>query len=280
MSLYAGGIFPARCGECSIPPGNPKQRRWGVKEIAENNAAQKPDAEFLIESNLRLVLKIANDFLGRGLPWDDLVSEGNRGSMTAAHRYNPERGAKFSTYSALWIKQAIRQAIAEQVQTVRVPIGTQQNARRIERCVRELESALDRIPTDDEVAKAANLPLVTIQRLRNNRQADMQSLNDIIGDDQDGTELQDLLADQTTPPPDMALRKIEDIEQLFKLLETLSDRERQVLQMRFGLDGEAILTLDEVGKKLNCTNERVRQIQNEALRKLHDLMLADKQSEE
>ena len=251
-----------------------------MKEIAENNAAQKPDAEFLIESNLRLVLKIANDFLGRGLPWDDLVSEGNRGLMTAARRYNPERGAKFSTYSALWIKQAIRQAIAEQVQTVRVPIGTQQNARRIERCVRELESALDRIPTDDEVAKAANLPLVTVQRLRNNRQADMQSLNDIIGDEQDGSELQDLLADQTTPPPDMALRKIEDIEQLFKLLETLSDRERQVLQMRFGLDGEAILTLDEVGKKLNCTNERVRQIQNEALRKLHDLMLADKQSEE
>ena len=251
-----------------------------MKEISENNVAQKPDAEALIESNLRLVLKIANDFLGRGLPWDDLVSEGNRGLMTAARRYNPERGAKFSTYSALWIKQAIRQAIAEQVQTVRVPIGTQQNARRIERCVRELESALDRIPTDDEVAKAANLPLVTVQRLRNNRQADMQSLNDIIGDDQDGTELQDLLADQTTPPPDMALRKIEDIEQLFRLLETLSDRERQVLQMRFGLNGEAVFTLDEVGKKLNCTNERVRQIQNEALRKLHDLMLADKQREE
>ena len=251
-----------------------------MKEISENNAVQKPDAEALIESNLRLVLKIANDFLGRGLPWDDLVSEGNRGLMTAARRYNPERGAKFSTYSALWIKQAIRQAIAEQVQTVRVPIGTQQNARRIERCARELESALGRIPTDDEVAEAANLPLVTIQRLRNNRQADMQSLNDIIGDEQDGTEMQDLLADQTTPPPDMALRKIEDIEQLFQLLETLSDRERQVLQMRFGLDGEAVLTLDEVGKKLNCTNERVRQIQNEALRKLHDLMLADKNSDE
>ena len=251
-----------------------------MKEISENNVAQKPDAEALIESNLRLVLKIANDFLGRGLPWDDLVSEGNRGLITAARRYNPERGAKFSTYSALWIKQAIRQAIAEQVQTVRVPIGTQQNSRRIERCVRELESALGRIPTDEEVAEAANLPLVTIQRLRNNRQADMQSLNDIIGDEQDGTEMQDLLADQTTPPPDMALRNIEDIEQLFQLLETLSDRERQVLQMRFGLDGEAVLTLDEVGKKLNCTNERVRQIQNEALRKLHDLMLADKQSDE
>ena len=246
-----------------------------MKEISDNKTVQSPDVERLIESNLRLVLKIANDFLGRGLPWDDLVSEGNRGLMTAARRYNSERGAKFSTYSAHWIKQAIRQAIAEQVQTVRVPIGTQQNSRRIDRHVRELEIKLGRTPTDEEVAEAAKLPLVTVLRLRNNRQADMQSLNSIIGDDQDGSELQDLLADSETPPPDIALRKIEDIEQLFSLLETLSERERQVLQMRFGLDGEAVLTLDEVGRILNCTNERVRQIQNEALRKLHDLMVSD-----
>ena len=249
-----------------------------MKKTAEKEETQKVDADALIESNLRLVLKIANDFLGRGLPWDDLVSEGNRGLMTAARRYNPERGAKFSTYSALWIKQAIRQAIAEQAQTVRVPIGTQQNFRRIERCVREFEAIYGREPTDEEVAEAAKLPLVTVLRLRNNRQADVQSLNTLIsGSDQDGTELQDFFADEDTLPPDMALRNIEDIEQLLALLETLSDREKKVLQMRFGLDGETILTLDEVGKKLNCTNERVRQIQNDALRKLHDLMLEDEQ---
>ena len=249
-----------------------------MKKISGKETVQNQDAEVLIENNLRLVLKIANDFLGRGLPWDDLVSEGNRGLMTAARRYNPERGAKFSTYSALWIKQAIRQAIAEQAQTVRVPIGTQQNFRRIERCVRELESSLGREPTDEEVAECAKLPLVTVLRLRNNRQADMQSLNALIsGSDQDGTELQDFFADEITPPPDIALRKIEDIEQLLALLETLSDREKQVLQMRFGLDGETVLTLDEVGKRLHCTNERVRQIQNDALRKLHDLMLEDEQ---
>ena len=103
----------------------------------------------------------------------------------------------------------------------------------------------------------------------------MQSLNTLIAGDQDGTELQDFFADEETLPPDMALRNIEDIEQLLALLETLSDREKMVLKMRFGLDGETILTLDEVGKQLNCTNERVRQIQNEALRKLHDLMLKD-----
>ena len=249
-----------------------------MKKTSVNENSQQLDADALIEKNLRLVLKIANDFLGRGLPWDDLVSEGNRGLMTAARRYNPERGAKFSTYSALWIKQAIRQAIAEQAQTVRVPIGTQQNFRRIERSVRELETSLGREPTDEEVAEAAKVPLVTVLRLRNNRQADMQSLNTLIAGDQDGTELQDFFADEETPPPDMALRDIEDIEQLLALLETLSDREKKVLKMRFGLDGEAILTLDEVGKQLNCTNERVRQIQNEALRKLHDLMLKDEQN--
>ena len=247
-----------------------------MKKISEKEETRNLDAEALIEGNLRLVLKIANDFLGRGLPWDDLVSEGNRGLMTAARRYNPRRGAKFSTYSALWIKQAIRQAIAEQAQAVRIPIGTQQNSRRIQRCVRELETALGRDPSDEEVAEKTGLPLVTVQRLRDKRQADMQSLNAIISNsDQDGTEFQDFFADEITPPPDQALLKIEDIEQLLSLLDTLTDRERQVLRLRFGLDGSPILTLEEVGKNLNCTNERVRQIQNQALQKLHDRMIDD-----
>ena len=247
-----------------------------MKKISEKEETRNLDAEALIEGNLRLVLKIANDFLGRGLPWDDLVSEGNRGLMTAARRYNPRRGAKFSTYSALWIKQAIRQAIAEQAQAVRIPIGTQQNSRRIQRCVRELENTLGRDPSDEEVAQKTGLPLVTVQRLRDKRQADMQSLNAIISNaDQDGTEFQDFFADEITPPPDQALLKIEDIEQLLSLLDTLTDRERQVLRLRFGLDGSPILTLEEVGKKLDCTNERVRQIQNQALQKLHDRMIDD-----
>ena len=252
----------------------------GVKKISEKEETRNLNADALIEDNLRLVLKIANDFLGRGLPWDDLVSEGNRGLMTAARRYNPERGAKFSTYSALWIKQAIRQAIAEQAQAVRVPIGTQQNFRRIQRCVREQESLLGREPSDEEVAKAARLPLVTVQRLRDSRQADMQSLNAMVASsDQDGTELQDFFADEITPPPDLALRKLEDIEQLLSLLDTLTEREQQVLRLRFGLEGETVLTLEEVGKRLHCTNERVRQIQNQALQKLHDQMLNEQQEE-
>ena len=227
----------------------------------------------LIMENLRLVLKIANDFLGRGLPWDDLVSEGNRGLVTAAHRFDPDKGAKFSTYSAWWIKQAIRQAIAEQTKTVRVPVGTQLNSRRIKRSVRKLTLELDREPTDKEVAADAGLPLATVERLRNNRQVDMQSLNEIVGGvESDGAELQDFFADENNFSPDKEMIKVEDIEQLLVLLDELPDRERQVLRLRFGLDGSPVLTLDEVGSILHCTNERVRQIQLQALRRLHKQM--------
>ena len=240
--------------------------------VEERHSQSQVDA--LIEENLRLVLKIANDFLGRGLAWDDLVAEGNRGLITAARRFDASRGAKFSTYSACWIKQAIRQAIADHAKTVRVPIGTQLNSNRIKRAVRNLTGKLGRVPSDEEVAEEAKLPLVTVQRLRDTRQVDMQSLNaQVHGDDAaDGTELLNLIADDDAESPDMALIRVEEVEQLLKLLDRLSERERRILRLRFGLDGEAVRTLDEVGAELNCSNERVRQLQNRALRKLHDMM--------
>ncbi|MBE6362609.1 MAG: sigma-70 family RNA polymerase sigma factor [Lentisphaerae bacterium] len=242
----------------------------------EEEKRRNLNADSLIMDNMRLVLKIANDFLGRGLPWDDLVSEGNRGLVIAAHRFDPDKGAKFSTYSAHWIKQAIRQAIAEQTQTVRVPVGTQLNSRRIKRSVRKLSLELNREPTNEEVAVDTALPLVTIERLRNTRQVDMQSLNEIVGTaDSDGAELLDFIADDDAETPDRAMIKVEDIDQLLELLDQLSERERQVLRLRFGLDGTPVQTLDQVGKLLSCTNERVRQIQNQALRRLLRMMTAN-----
>lgn len=240
--------------------------------VEERHSQSQADA--LIEENMRLVLKIANDFLGRGLAWDDLVSEGNMGLINAARRFDASRGAKFSTYSAWWIKQAIRQAIADHAKTVRVPIGTQLNIGRIKRAVRTLTEKSGRTPTDEEVAREAKLPLVTVQRLRDTRQVDMQSLNaQVHGDDAaDGTELLNLIADTEADSPDKALIRVEEVEQLLKLLDRLSERERRILRLRFGLDGEAVRTLDEVGAELNCSNERVRQLQNRALRKLHDMM--------
>ena len=259
---------PETGSAAETPVPGPKESPDGLK--LEEKLPDDPAVTALIEQNLRLVLKIANDFMGRGLSWDDLVSEGNRGLVTAARRFDPSRGARFSTYSSWWIKQAIRQAIAEQAATVRVPIGTQVNLRRIRRAVQELTEKLGREPDDLEVARAARVPLATVIRLRRSNQLEVHSLNAPVNDaESDGAEFQNFLSDDTTPGPDQQLLKLEDVEQLLALLGTLSEREQKVLRLRFGLDGEPVRTLDEVGAVLNCTNERVRQIQNQALRKLH-----------
>ncbi len=259
---------PETGSAAETPVPGPKESPDGLK--LEEKLPDDPAVTALIEQNLRLVLKIANDFMGRGLSWDDLVSEGNRGLVTAARRFDPSRGARFSTYSSWWIKQAIRQAIAEQAATVRVPIGTQVNWRRIRRAVQELTEKLGREPDDLEVARAARVPLATVIRLRRSNQLEVHSLNAPVNDaESDGAEFQNFLSDDTTPGPDQQLLKLEDVEQLLALLGTLSEREQKVLRLRFGLDGEPVRTLDEVGAVLNCTNERVRQIQNQALRKLH-----------
>lgn len=245
----------------------------------EENTGTKQETEeervnALIEQNLRLVQKIANDFLGRGLSWEDLVSEGNRGLITAAHKFDPSRGARFSTYSAWWIKQAIRQAIAEQARTVRVPIGTQINWRRIRKMAKELTEKLGREPTDEEVAAEAKLPVATIQRLRSSNQVEVHSLNaPVSGEESESGEFMEFVYDETAPGPDQELINLEDVEQLLALLETLPEREKQVLRLRFGLDGEPVRTLEEVGAIIGCTNERVRQIQNQALRKLQQQII-------
>ena len=245
----------------------------------EENTGTKQETEeervnALIEQNLRLVQKIANDFLGRGLSWEDLVSEGNRGLITAAHKFDPSRGARFSTYSAWWIKQAIRQAIAEQARTVRVPIGTQINWRRIRKVAKELTEKLGREPTDEEVAAEAKLPVATIQRLRSSNQVEVHSLNaPVSGEESESGEFMEFVYDETAPGPDQELINLEDVEQLLALLETLPEREKQVLRLRFGLDGEPVRTLEEVGAIIGCTNERVRQIQNQALRTLQQQII-------
>ncbi len=237
--------------------------------MKQQEKTAKPDSRALIEANLRLVLKIANDFIGRGLSWDDLVSEGNRGLITAAHRFDPNRGAKFSTYSSWWIKQTIRQALAEQAQTIRIPIGTQLRWKRIRYQAHKLTRTLGREPSDEELAAACQLPLVTVKRLRRARLIDIQSLNAAVSpDESDGAEILDFLADEKTPPPDEAQLKQEEVAELREVLAKLPEREQKILQLRFGLNGEPIRTLEEVGKLIGCTNERVRQIQNQALRKL------------
>ena len=228
----------------------------------------KEERKALIEGNLRLVLKIANDFIGRGLEFDDLVAEGNVGLVRAADHFDPERGTKFSTFSAWWIKQTIRKAIGES-RTIRVPPGTQQRRSRIRRTEHALTEQNGERPSDEEVAKAAGLSLATVQRQRGARSPELRSLNEIVGGDSDeGTELGNLIEDTNAEAPDQKIIHLEEIEQLLAYLDELPERERLVLRLRFGLDGEPIRTLDEVGRQLGCSNERVRQIQARALKKL------------
>ncbi len=231
------------------------------------------EVDTLIENNLRLVLKIANDFLNLGLPWEDLVSEGNRGLVVAASHFDPERGTKFGAYSAWWIRQAIRQAISEQSNVVRIPIGTQISWRKVRRTVTNLTNSLGRSPSDKEVAQATNLSVVTVHRLRNLAPIDTLPLNaPVLDEDSDSNEFQDFLTGDSESTPDQILIEIEEIDGLFEVLSRLTEREQKVLRFRFGLDGNPIRTLEEVGAEINCTSERVRQIQNRALLKLHTML--------
>jgi len=224
----------------------------------------------LIKANLRLVVKIANDFSGKGLPKHDLISEGNIGLMNAAQKFDPTKGAKFSTYSTWWIKQAMRRALAEQSRTIRVPIQSVEKIAKIRSMQRKLEEKLGRPATDEEIADALELSRRTVTELRF-ANLSTSSLNDPIQDGEQG-EIQDFIADSEKNAPDQMLGDFESIDRLKGLVDRLRDREKQVLTLRFGLDGSPQMTLEEVGEVLGCTRERVRQIQNKAIRKLKLLM--------
>jgi len=226
--------------------------------------------ERMIQANLRLVVKIAQDYASYGLPLLDLISEGNIGLMKAVDRYDPNRGTKFSTYAAWWIKQGIKRALANQSKTIRLPVHMVDRLARMRRLAVQLTEELGREPTDEELAEELQLPLKKVKLLH---RVSMRpaSLNALLGADEDGAELGDLVADEKSPDPvailtDRALRG-----SLRQVLHVLDERERTILALRFPMDdSERELTLEEVGKKLKVTRERIRQLQNQALRKLRD----------
>jgi RNA polymerase primary sigma factor len=226
--------------------------------------------ERMIQANLRLVVKIAQDYASYGLPLLDLISEGNIGLMKAVDRYDPNRGTKFSTYAAWWIKQGIKRALANQSKTIRLPVHMVDRLARMRRLSMQLTEELGREPTDEELAEELQLPLKKVKMLH---RVSMRpaSLNAILGPDEDGAELGELVADEKAPDPvailtDRALRG-----SLRHILHVLDERERTILSMRFPMDdSQKELTLEEVGKKLKVTRERIRQLQNQALRKLRE----------
>lgn len=225
----------------------------------------------LIRSNLRLVVKIAYDFRGLGLPLCDLIAEGNMGLIRAADRFDPSKGAKFSSYSSWWIKQAMRRALANQSRTVRVPIQSAMRLGKMRNVTRSLTENLGREPTDQEIAEASEFSLKTLAWLK---QADIRgvSLSDTLGNEESG-DYEDVISDKVADAPDSILERVllsEHLQQVIR--EHLDQREQTILNLRFGLAGEPPRTLEEVSQQVGCTRERVRQIQYRALLKLRAML--------
>ncbi len=235
----------------------------------KNEKKRQAAMQTLVQSNLRLVVKIAHDFKGLGLPLNDIISAGNIGLLRAVEKFEPAKGAKFSSYAAWWIKQTIHRSIYNQARTIRIPIQSLKKLAAIKRMENKLAVQLGRSPSDAEIAETLNYSSRTVAMLRYHN-SDVTSLNAPIQAGEEGT-LEELVPDMSAQTPDTILCDSDDRKHLKTLFAKLNERERQILEMRYYKKQ----TLEEVSRQIGRTRERVRQIQTQALQKLRMLMTGD-----
>lgn len=225
----------------------------------------------MIKANLRLVVKIAKDYSGFGLPLSDLISEGNIGLMKAVERFDPEKGGKLSTYGSWWIKQAVKRALSNQSKTIRLPIHMVDKVARMRRISSTLTEDLGRVPSDEELSEELGIPMKKLALLKRASQAPA-SLDAPVGGDEDNVSYQEIISDEGAVNPYDALEEKSMHGCIDELLDVLDERESKIIDARFGLGGSTPMTLEEVGRELGVTRERIRQLQNVALKKMHDVL--------
>jgi RNA polymerase primary sigma factor len=238
------------------------------EEIDLSKRAKQGDArarQRLIEKNLRLVVSVAKKYRGYGLPFEDLIQEGNIGLMKAVEKFDPDRGFRFSTYATWWIRQAVQRAVADKGRTIRVPVHMTEKIRKVSRALSELAVELEREPTEEEVARRLGWDLEEV-RLTMSAMPDATSLDQPVSSEDTASQLGDFIEDErVSDTPDTVMREMETT-QLKEAIERLPERARYVLVRRYGLDDREPATLAELGDELDISRERVRQLQREAER--------------